>query len=350
MQGDNLTVVVGNTPHTINKTHMTYQLVCDAIKKGEWDKVKDLVEPKKVVLNYAKGNVTINDGEIFWRNKPMHNALADRMLAMLKEGFSIDPMVNFMDNLMNNPSNRAVTELYGFLETGSMPITPDGCFLAYKKVLGSYMDVHSNSVLNKPAHLMTADERATVMGKQVGRNQEVAVAIVNDETVISMMRNQVNDDKDQTCSAGLHFCSQDYLRNFSGERVVILKINPRDVVSIPSDYSSTKGRTCAYTVIGEVSGEVRDSTEFTKSVQSTANSLKPVAPLNPAAAWPFPSGVKAKGPKTGKTPFYRGYSDGFNGAPSDEDYDWNIDYLEGYEKGQLDDELGNSTPRYKFVN
>jgi hypothetical protein len=32
---------------------------------------------------------------------------------------------------------------------------------------------------------------------------------------------------------------------------MILKINPRDVVSIPSDYENTKGRTCKYEVIGE---------------------------------------------------------------------------------------------------
>jgi hypothetical protein len=52
----------------------------------------------------------------------------------------------------------------------------------------------------------------------------------------------------------LHFCSLDYLSHFGGHdsRTVVLKINPRDVVSIPADYNATKGRTCRYEVIGEL--------------------------------------------------------------------------------------------------
>jgi hypothetical protein len=37
-------------------------------------------------------------------------------------------------------------------------------------------------------------------------------------------------------------------------RVVIVKINPADVVSIPSDYKNTKGRCCRYEVIAEFEG------------------------------------------------------------------------------------------------
>lgn len=33
---------------------------------------------------------------------------------------------------------------------------------------------------------------------------------------------------------------------------MVLKINPQDVVSIPTDYNNTKGRCCKYTVVGEL--------------------------------------------------------------------------------------------------
>ncbi len=36
---------------------------------------------------------------------------------------------------------------------------------------------------------------------------------------------------------------------------MILKVNPKDVVSIPSDYDNAKGRTCRYEVIGELERE-----------------------------------------------------------------------------------------------
>ena len=258
IQGNNITVVIGNKPHTISKTHITYQKVVDAIKANDWDTVRDVIEPKKVVLNYGQGNVSVQGETLFWKGKEMHNALANRMIAMLQEGFPIEPLVKFMENLMTNPSYRAVNELYGFLEKNSLPITPDGHFLAYKKVRNDYLDIHSGT-----------------MDNSVG-------------TVVEMERHEVDDNQNNTCSKGLHFCSQEYLPNFGGgdSRTVILKINPRDVVSIPTDYNNSKGRACKYEVIGELGVEPEEA--FTAPVQTSANS---VAPGIIHANWPNPSGV-----------------------------------------------------------
>ena len=142
---------------------------------------------------------------------------------------------------MANPSYRAVNELYGFLEKNNLPITPDGHFLAYKRVRDDYKDVYSGT-----------------MDNSIGK-------------IVEMERNLVNDDKNQTCSSGLHFCSEGYLNHFGGDRTVIVKINPRDVVSIPTDYDNSKGRACRYEVIGEVGVKPTDETEFTAPVQNNAN-------------------------------------------------------------------------------
>ena len=40
----------------------------------------------------------------------------------------------------------------------------------------------------------------------------------------------------------------------SGDRMVAVKINPADVVSVPSDYGNQKLRTCRYEVMFEVPG------------------------------------------------------------------------------------------------
>ena len=184
IQGSNIVVVIGNKSHTISKTHITYQKVLDAIKSGDWDSLPDIIEPKKVVLNYGQGNVSVQGEQLFWKGKTMHNALSSRMIAMLQDGFPVEPLVNFMENLMTNPSKRAVTELYGFLEKNSLPITPDGHFLAYKKVRSDYLDIHSGT-----------------MDNSVGM-------------IVEMERNEVDDNKDQTCSTGLHFCGMSYLSHF----------------------------------------------------------------------------------------------------------------------------------------
>jgi hypothetical protein len=53
---------------------------------------------------------------------------------------------------------------------------------------------------------------------------------------------------------------------------MILKINPADVVSIPSDYNNTKGRTCRYEVVGEHIVEDRYNTEaFDQPVQDNVS-------------------------------------------------------------------------------
>ncbi len=255
VQGNNITVVIGNTPHTISKTHITYEKVKEAIKAGDWETVKDIIDPKKVVLNYGRGNVSVQGEALFWKGKELHNVMATRMIAMLQDGFSVEPMVNFMENLMNNPSYRSVQELYGFLEKNNLPITSDGYFLAYKRVRDDYTDCHTGT-----------------MDNSVGM-------------VVEMARNEVNDDQNQTCSSGLHFCSQSYLKHFGGERTVIVKINPRDVVSIPTDYDNSKGRACCYEVIGEVGVNPEDEVEFTYSVQDNANS----AYDDWESSWPQPN-------------------------------------------------------------
>ena len=246
IQGSNIVVVIGNTSHTISKTHLTYTKVLEAIKAGEWDIVKDIIEPKKMVINYGAGNVSVQGETLYWKGEVFHSSLATRMIQMLQDGFPVEPMTLFMENLMQNPSHRSVTELYGFLEKNSLPITPDGHFLAYKKVRNDFFDVHSGT-----------------MDNSVGK-------------IVEMERFKVDDNKDQTCSTGLHFCGMSYLSHFGGERTVIVKINPRDVVSIPTDYDFSKGRACRYEVIGELN--VDPDAAFTDAVQDNANGSE---------YWPF---------------------------------------------------------------
>lgn len=268
VQGSNITVVIGTTPHTVSKSHIAYNKLLNAIKTGDWETVQDIIEPKQVVLDFGQGNVSIQGDKIFWKGREMHNALTKRMVAMIQEDFPVDPLVAFMENLMENPSKRAVNELYGFLEKNTLPITSDGCFLAYKKVRQDYLDCHSGTVLNKPAAYMT-DEDTAALAEAAGKNNEVTVEVVDGVTVVSMERNLVDDDQNRTCSTGLHFCSRDYLNHFGGERIVILKINPRDVVSIPNDYNDSKGRCARYEIVDEIDKDKADEA-FAKTVQEAA--------------------------------------------------------------------------------
>lgn len=228
IQGKNIILVIDGNSYTVSKdTHIAYGQIVEALNKQDWDALRDLVEPKRAIVDFGNGNVSIEGDKILWKGQPFHNSLATRMIEMFKEGFPIDPMVRFMENLMENPSKRSVDQVYGFLEKNNLPITPDGHFLAYKKVRKDYLDIHSGTISNT-----------------VG-------------SVVTMDRNQVDDDPSSHCSVGLHFCSISYLQHFGGSNdpVMILKISPADVVSIPNDYNGAKGRCSKYTVVGEVKGD-----------------------------------------------------------------------------------------------
>ena len=66
--------------------------------------------------------------------KVIHNHVVGRILDFMREGLPYKPLTRFVEKLMENPSRRAVNELYAFLEHKNMPLTPDGNFLAYKGV------------------------------------------------------------------------------------------------------------------------------------------------------------------------------------------------------------------------
>jgi hypothetical protein len=147
------------------------------------------------------------------------------ILQIQREGLDLTRWILFAENVYANPMPSAREELFLWLRDCQMPITDDGHFLAYKRVRSDYMDIHSGTIDNS-----------------IGN-------------VVEMDRSKVDPNRYNLCSSGLHFCSRSYLPHFShadGGKILILKINPADVVAIPSDYNNAKGRCWRYTVIGEV--------------------------------------------------------------------------------------------------
>lgn len=260
IQGKNIILVVDGKSHTVSKdTHISYPKIVEALKEQDWEALRDLVEPKKAIIDFGNGYVSIVGDTVMWKGQPFHNALSSRMIEMYQDGFPIDPMVRFMENLMDNPSKRSVDQVYGFLEKNSLPITEDGHFLAFKRVRNDYMDIHSGTFDNS-----------------IGQ-------------VVEMERNLVDDNPDSHCSTGLHFCSQSYLGSFGSrdQPVMILKINPADVVSIPTDYNGAKGRCMRYEVVAEVEGDANDA--FASIINGDYNDE-----FEPEAAWPTPPGTNLR--------------------------------------------------------
>jgi hypothetical protein len=249
MSKDAITVMVNGAPTTVREGQINFAALREAIRTRDWDAVPDLVSPAQAVEKFATGRVTVQNGEVLLDGEVVHNAVTGRILDMVSEGFDADPLMRFLERLSANPSRTAVDELYLWLEGTRLPITEDGCFMAYKKVNDRYFDFYTGKVLNKPASLMTDADLEYI--KTVHGN--VTVSVEDGVTTLSMPRNKVDDNRDRTCSYGLHFCSLSYLPHYHGGqgRVLLVKIDPADVVSIPSDYDNAKGRAMRYQIMGE---------------------------------------------------------------------------------------------------
>lgn len=225
---NSITIYLSGKGVTATSEHPNYEAILAAVKKGRKNakseaKLAKLFDTAAAVRSYVGKDINISDsGVLTHRGTVIDNVLTQKIVRMLNDGFDIKPMTNFLTNLKENPSFASQQELMLFMEANDMPITPDGYLLAYKSVKHDYKDSYSGKFDNS-----------------IG-------------SICEMPRNEVNDNRAQTCSAGLHFAAKEYAGGFCSGHLMILKINPADVVSIPNDYNNQKGRCCKYEVIDEV--------------------------------------------------------------------------------------------------
>jgi hypothetical protein len=226
----NLTVVLNNKSYQVLPDHINYKMILEALPTATADELLTIVDVEKAVAAFSDGLVEIKNGQVTYEGEVVHGSISKRILEFMSKGLPFQPLVTFLNNLMTNPSMQSQKELYDFLEHEHLPITEDGHFLAYKAVRNDYMDKYRG-----------------VFDNHVGN-------------VCEMTRSKVDDDRGRGCSNGLHAGALNYVAGYgsleAGDKIVIVKINPRDVVSVPSDCNFEKLRTCRYEVVGEYQGEL----------------------------------------------------------------------------------------------
>jgi len=248
---DNISLLFDGQMHGIPKSHPSFNSLRDHLKLPDHDyaTISDMLNTEKMLSRLTNGAVRVVGNTVYYAGKPVRSTLTEKLLDMLEEGFDATPWAIFLGKLMQNPSERSRQCLFDFLEAGESPITEDGCFIAFKMVREDFTDIHSGTFDNSP-----------------GR-------------IVSMPRDLVNDDPNQTCSAGLHVCSLAYFKSgFGGsnKRFLCVKVNPADVVAVPHDYSNSKMRCCRYEVMGEVDNY--GSSAYEVAQRSFMDTGSPIAP------------------------------------------------------------------------
>lgn len=142
---------------------------------------------------------------------------------------SIPSMIAFLSHLKENSSRKTINNLYSFIGHNDIEIDEEGFVICYKVVKNNFLDVYTGKINNAPG------------------------------TTVEMERGKVDDDDNQTCSYGLHAASLRYLiesgygQTGDDWRLVKIRINPKDFVSVPRDYDGSKARVCRYKVVEECS-------------------------------------------------------------------------------------------------
>lgn len=234
-----LTVILDNGASilTARNDHPRWEDIVKAYKAGNETELQSLISLKAVVETYSVGELSISTSTVLFRGKPLHSVDSNRVLAFLRDGLPYKPLANYIARKMANPSARAINEMYNFLEHKNMPITPEGNIIAYK---GVRTDLYSK---------MGNKETVVIQGT-VDENGRILNAI---GSTIEVERSSVDDDFRQGCSFGLHAGSLSYAKGWA-ERVILVEIDPADVVSVPDDCNCQKLRCCKYKILGEYTG------------------------------------------------------------------------------------------------
>ena len=226
----NLTLVINNQSYQVLPDHLNYKMILEKLPTGTPEDLLELIDIQKAVAIFSDGTVEIKNGQVLYEGEEVHGSISKRILEFMSNGLPFQPLINFLNNIMENPSMQSQKELYDFLEHEHLPITEDGHFLAYKAVRSDFKDKYRGTFDNT-----------------VGQ-------------VCQMQRAKVDDDRSRGCSDGLHAGALNYVAGYgcleNGDKIVIVKINPKDVVSVPSDSNCEKLRTCRYEGVGEYAGEL----------------------------------------------------------------------------------------------
>lgn len=211
-----------------------FDQVVEAVETGRYEDIPGIISPKNFL---ASGNLQFDEktGEITFNGYRLKNNLTDRIHEYWSLGIPVEPMIRLLKNIMGHEIEYMAEELFDFLEHNNLPITEDGCFLAYKltKEDGS------------PFYHASSEIRYSV-GK-----------------VIEMPKYKASTDRETCGGAGLYFGNPKYWGEgeFEGKawigsgKMFLAKINPRDVTAIPRHYKDGKAKCWRMEIVKEFTPE-----------------------------------------------------------------------------------------------
>lgn len=236
---ESITVVYNGESHTVRAGSPNFNNLRNALKNENWDAVPDYLTITNAFTRWSNSKFILDEnGTVTFEGTQVPSDFGKRIIKMATEGEDPTPLFKFYERLQRNPSKRSVDQLWPFLSKVGIPITKDGCFLAYKGVTADFMDKYSGTISNRPG------------------------------TTVKIPRNSVSDDPKEACHFGLHVGAKSYAQGFAST-LVVCKVDPEHVVCVPYDSYHEKMRTCEYKVIG-LDGQTLPDTVYNEDEDKTS--------------------------------------------------------------------------------
>lgn len=270
-----LTLFKSGKHSTVSNSHPNFVRILEALKARRFTEVEDLMNIGATITKlgvsrkFKDRKIFVQKGEVYFTDskkvdRKLEGPLVDRILESIgsKVGDKFaDALLALLDNIKKNPVKEIGPELYDWFLSGKAPITYDGCILAYKKVKKDNTDHYTGKIDNSP-------------GK-----------------IVRMPQDQVDKNRNNECSVGLHFCSRGYLSKYAGDdsNIVIVKVNPRHIFAIPRDYNCQKGRASEYFVVGKYTGDWKTTEAFKTAFVDEDTKFASMPEVEFATGWLRPS-------------------------------------------------------------
>lgn len=235
-----MTLFVGGRQYTVEQSHARFGDILQAIKDNDESRALSILSNKGATFSPAFSQHAYQDTAqgVLIDGELLPEVLSEHCRRMVKMGLDLDSMIKFWHNIKNNAQS-VVGGLFDFLAYKNLPITEDGCFLAYKGLQSNYWSIKGNTKTIVESGLVNSQGQIFN-----GIGEKIRVA-----------RRCVDDNRNNHCGEGVHVGSLDYANGW-GQRTVVVKVNPADVVTVPNDCSGQKMRCLGYEVISDYKEEI----------------------------------------------------------------------------------------------
>jgi hypothetical protein len=236
----NVSAFYENKTYSTDGTNPNYARIVAGLSETPQDvSVLELFSVEKAVaakFDKLSDRVSVANGAVYFDMVPVHSVLTDHIVRFLEEGAPFGPLVNLLENLMQNMEDHARENLYLWMQNEGLVTDELGYIIGYKGVRRDENTGELTSINTSGSAIVDGERHTGGIPNHVG-------------AIIEMPRDEVEFDPARGCSTGLHVGTWDYASNFAQGAVLKVKVHPRDVVSVPTDCNGQKMRVCRYEVL-----------------------------------------------------------------------------------------------------